>query len=87
MQTKTKSKKVIKLAATPRNTDWQKVRKTGGDADCKSDDETLCATERRESSGTSTVVNKLIKKKCKVTGMSSLNNSPNNNINPIKLPS
>ena len=62
LQKKTKSKKVIKLAATPRNTDWQKVRKTGGDADCKSDDETLCATERRESSGTSTVVNKLNKK-------------------------
>ena len=62
LQKKTKSKKVIKLAATPRNTDWQKLRKTGGDADCKSDDEILCATERRESSGTSTVVNKLIKK-------------------------
>ena len=62
LQKKTKSKNVIKLAATPRNTDWQKVPKTGGDADCKSDDETLCATERRESSGTSTVVNKLNKK-------------------------
>ena len=46
LQKKTKSKNVMKLAATPRNTDWQKVRKTGGDADCKSDDETLCATER-----------------------------------------
>ena len=62
LQKKTKSKKVIKLAATPRNTDWQKVRKTGGDADCKIDDKTLCATERQESSGTSTVVNKLNKK-------------------------